>query len=262
MVKPYGQRRGHHAFIPPPSRNEYRIGLMDLTMDSLWNPDGEQYKVLCRTIHVTKAALYIGYIQMLMSFAFSVFFGYHYIMAVTGNLSSDHWINQYTARYISQLLFAVSVQLILVVVMLHGIRSERRSLLLPYIGYAAVAILAGCAQLGSDFMSIDRTQSAEAKAYGSSQFIGHLIGTVIHAWCLSVVWRCYAFLGEKKVARQISEQLSATQAAFHYPDQLLSCVMPQPPPYYMIPTRVIDSTTVDVQQNVHAAKDEDKQPLN
>lgn len=118
-------------------------------------------------VHVTKAALHIGYIQMLISFAFSVFFGYHYMMAVTGNLSNDHWINQYTARYISQLLFAVSVQLILVVVMLHGLRSERRSLLLPYIAYAGVAILAGCVQLGSDFLSIDRTHSAEAKAYNS-----------------------------------------------------------------------------------------------
>lgn len=58
-----------------------------------------------------------------------------------------------------------------------------------------------------------------------------MIGTVIHAWCLSVVWRAYAFLGDKKVAQQISQQLSATQSAFHYPDQLLSCVLPQPPPY-------------------------------
>lgn len=108
-------------------------------------------QVICKMVHVTKAALHIGYIQMLISFAFSIFFGYHYMMAVTGNLSNDHWINQYTARYISQLLFAVSVQLILVVVMLHGIRSERRSLLLPYIGYAAVAILAGCVQVSFTF---------------------------------------------------------------------------------------------------------------
>ena len=34
-----------------------------------------------------------------------------------------------------------------VVVMIHGVRNERRSLLLPYIGYAIVAILAGCAQV-------------------------------------------------------------------------------------------------------------------
>jgi hypothetical protein len=248
MVKPFSQRRGPTQ--PPSSRSEYRIGIVDLT-NYLWNPDDDQYKVICKMVHVTKAALHIGYVQMLISFVFSAFFGYHYFLAVTGNLSSEHWVNQYTARYISQLLFAVSVQLILVVVMLHGIRSERRSLLLPYIGYAAVAILAGCVQLGSDFLSIDRTQSPEHKAYNSSQFIGHLIGTLIHAWCLSVVWRCYTYFGEKKVARQISEQLSATQAAFHYPDQLLSCVMPQPPPY-------VETIAAPKQQE----PSEEKQPLN
>jgi hypothetical protein len=203
-------------------------------------------------VHVTKAALHIGYVQMMISLAFSAFFGYHYFLAVSGNLSEQHWINQYTARYISQLLFAVSVQLILVVVMLHGIRSERRSLLLPYIGYAAVAILAGCIQLGSDFLSIDRTQSPESKAYNSSQFIAHLIGTLIHAWCLHVVWRCYTFFGEKKLAHQISQQLSATQAAFHYPDQLLSCVMPSPPPY------------METVETIHPPKnaEPEKEPLN
>jgi len=249
MVKPYGQR---HTITIPTSRAEYRIpvGVMDLN-NFLWNPDDDQYKVFFKMVHVTKAALHIGYIQMLISFAFSLFFGYHYFMAVSGHLSSDHWINQYTARYISQLLFAVSVQLILVVVMLHGIRSERRSLLLPYIGYAAVAILAGCVQLGSDFLNIDRNHSADSKAYNSSQFIGHMIGTLIHAWCLSVIWRAYAFFGEKKVARQITEQLSATQAAFHYPDQLLSCVMPQPPPY-------MEALNAPKQ---HFEQSEEKQPL-
>lgn len=136
--------------------------------------------------------------------------------------------------------------------MLHGIRSERRSLLLPYIGYAAVAILAGCVQLGSDFLSIDRNSSVESRAYNSSQFIGHLIGTLIHAWCLSIVWKSYTFFGEKKVAHQISQQLSATQAAFHYPDQLLSCVMPQPPPY--------EPLNAPKQQENETV--EEKQPLN
>jgi hypothetical protein len=229
---------------------------MDLTLNSLWDPDADQYKVICKMVHVTKAALHIGYIQMMISFVFSIFFGYHYLMAVTGNSSSENWVNNYSARYISQLLFAVSVQLILVVVMLHGIRSERRSLLLPYIGYAAVAILAGCAQLGSDFLSIDRSHTAEIKAYNSSQFVGHLIGTLIHAWCLSIVWKCYAFLGEKKVARQISEQLATTQAAFHYPDQLLGCVMPMPPPYSRTPAAQPQNTEAP------PTKEEDKQPLN
>lgn len=64
-----------------------------------------------------------------------------------------------------------------------------------------------------------------------SQFLSHLIGTMIQTWCLSVVWRCYGYLGDKKMARQMSE-LSATQAAFQYPEQFLGYApMPQPPPY-------------------------------
>ncbi|KAI1731102.1 hypothetical protein Ddc_03830 [Ditylenchus destructor] len=225
-----------------PPQNHYRIGFGDLNMDSLWDAENEKYKVLCRMIHVTKATLHIGYIQMMISFIFLVFFTYHYMMAVTGHLSADHWMNQYTARYISQLLLAVSLQLILVVVMIHGVRSERRSLLLPYIIYASIAILAGCSQLAVDFMNMDNHSSGQpsgsehpSRMYGNSQFVSHLIGTMIHAWCLSVVWRCYGYLGEKKVARQIGEQLSATQAAFQYPAeaQLLGYGLPfaQPPPY-------------------------------
>jgi hypothetical protein len=83
-----------------------------------------------------------------------------------------------------------------------------------------------------------------------SQFISHMIGTLVHSWCLSVVCRCYTFFGEKKVARQISEQLSATQAAFQYSDQLLSCVMPQPPPY-------MDALNAPKQME----QSEEKQPL-
>lgn len=66
-----------------------------------------------------------------------------------------------------------------------------------------------------------------------SQFLSHLVGIMIHAWCLSVIWRCYSYFGDKKMARRIGEQLSSTQAAFQYPDQLLTGYMPmaQPPPY-------------------------------
>jgi hypothetical protein len=49
------------------------------------------------------------------------------------------------------------------------------------------------------------------------------------------------------VAQQISQQLSATQSAFHYPDQLLSCAM-RPPPYETLEVPKQDS--------------EEKQPLN
>lgn len=89
-------------------------------------------------IHVTKAALHIGYVQMMISFIFSLFFGYHYLMAISGNVSTEHWINQYTARYVSQLLFAVAIQLVLVVVMIHGVRSEKRCFLLPYIVFVSL----------------------------------------------------------------------------------------------------------------------------
>lgn len=77
MVKPFTQRRG--TTMPPSSRSEYRIGIVDLT-NYLWNPDDDQYKVLFKMVHVTKAALHIGYVQMLISFVFSAFFGYHYMM--------------------------------------------------------------------------------------------------------------------------------------------------------------------------------------
>jgi hypothetical protein len=230
MVKPATSGGSRRTVYAP--RSHYRIGFTDLTMDNLWDPESEKYKVLCRMVHVTKATLHIGYYQMLISFVFSVFFAFNYMMAITGHLSPDHWINTYSARYISQLLLAISLQLILIVVMIHGVRTERRSLLLPYIVYASITILAGCAQLGADFVQLDvPSERGSGRTYGNSQLLSHLIGTLLHAWCLSVVWRCYAYLGDKKVARQISEQLSNTQAAFHYPEQLFGCVVPQPPPY-------------------------------
>lgn len=55
---------------------------------------------------------------------------------------------------------------------------------------------------------------------------------MIYSWCLSIVWRCYIYLGDKKVASRIAEQLSA----FEYPEdsQLIGYVPLQnqlPPPY-------------------------------
>ncbi|KAE9550791.1 hypothetical protein FO519_005994 [Halicephalobus sp. NKZ332] len=252
VIKP-----GRPVVLPP--RDQYRIRISnDLGVDSLWNPDDDKFKVLCRMVHVTKAALHIGYVQMIISFVFSLFFGYHYVMAVTGNVSQEHWINQYTAKYVSQLFFAVAVQLILVVVMIHGVRSERRALLLPYIVFAAIAIIAGFAQLASDFVNVERNVGHyRTTEQPTSQFVSHLIATLIHAWCLSVVWRCYGFLGEKKIARQISEQLTATHAAFHYPEQFYGfATMPQPPPY-------ADTVTTPNSENQRSIikMDEDKQPL-
>lgn len=132
-------------------------------------------------------------------------------------------------------------------------------------------------KIATDFMNIDRNPTPEQRHYASSQFVGHLVGTVIHAWCLSVVWRCYCFLGEKKVARQIGQQLSATHHAFQYPDQLLGCAFPvMPPAYaevvsYAAPPQAPTTLTADQQQapatiptSTHDldTKDEAKQPLN
>lgn len=65
------------------SDRQYRIGFTDLTMNSLWDPDSEKYKVLCRMVHVTKAARQIGYIQAVISAIFLSFFIYHYLMVNT-----------------------------------------------------------------------------------------------------------------------------------------------------------------------------------
>jgi len=49
-----------------------------------------------------------------------------------------------------------------------------------------------------------------------------------------VVWRCYGYLGDKKMARQNREQLNTTATAFYYPENLIHsgyALMPQPPPY-------------------------------
>lgn len=66
--------------------------------------------------------------------------------------------------------------------------------------------------------------------------VRQIFGTMIYTWCLSVVWRCYTYLGDKKVASRIGEQLSSTQAAFQYPgeSQLIgywSLPNQMPPPY-------------------------------
>jgi len=216
------------------SRDQYRFGFGNF-MDSLWDQEAEKYKVLCRMVHVTKAALQIGYMQLLFCFVFSTFFAYHYLMAISGNVSTENWINQYTARSISQLLLAISLQVIIILVMIHGVRVEQKSLLVPYIIYASVTVLVGFAQIVSDMMNLDKSIDAPElytnKSNGLYPFMSHIIGTMIQAWCLGVVWRCYGFIGEKKVARQIKEQLSATHAAFCYPEQLYCYSVAQPPPY-------------------------------
>ena len=228
------------------SAGQYRIGMTDSTLDLLWNPETEKYKVLCRMVHVTKATLHISYIQMIINFMLLMFFTYYYMMAITGNLTPENFATHYYSLYISvsQLIFALSLQLILVVAVIHGVRTERRSLLLPYIIYTAVAILAGCAQLINDFVNLDHANNSKAstlisdssRVYENGLFLRQFFGTMIYAWCLSVVWRCYTYLGDKKVAIRIAEQLNVTQAAFQYPeDSQLIGYWPlhnqMPPPY-------------------------------
>jgi ABC-type polysaccharide/polyol phosphate export permease len=42
-------------------------------------------------------------------------------------------------------MLAITLQVILVVVMIHGVKTERKSFLMPYIVYAAIAVLTGTA---------------------------------------------------------------------------------------------------------------------
>jgi hypothetical protein len=42
-------------------------------------------------------------------------------------------------------MLAITLQLILVVVMIHGVKTERKSFLMPYVVYAAIAVLTGTA---------------------------------------------------------------------------------------------------------------------
>ena len=76
MVKHYsrssplvnGGGRGQH----------FRIGFSDL--EPIWNAEDEKYRVFCKRIHVSKATLYIGSVQLAVSLLFCVFFAYHYVL--------------------------------------------------------------------------------------------------------------------------------------------------------------------------------------
>ncbi|VDP15744.1 unnamed protein product [Onchocerca flexuosa] len=208
--------------------------ISDVNLDNIWNANADKYKCCCRTLHVVRASLFIAYTQMLITFVFALFFTFYYIQAINGRLTSDHWINQLGERYISSLLFAVTLQLLLVLLLVHGIRTERRSFLLPFIVFALIAVLIGFAQIGHDLFGFMHPSSvAHAHLmYDNNQFFSHLLGTLLQLWCVATVWRCYGFLGDKKVVRHIGEQLSTTQMAFHYDDIPQEYIaMSQPPPY-------------------------------
>jgi len=44
---------------------------------------------------------------------------------------------------LAQLMMAVTLHVLLLVVLIHGIKTERKSLLMPYIVYAAITVLTG-----------------------------------------------------------------------------------------------------------------------
>ncbi|VDN38395.1 unnamed protein product [Gongylonema pulchrum] len=144
--------KGSRIFGPERARRGDTAGdTQHQPLDSLWDENADKYKCCCRTLHVTRATLYIAYAQMVLTSVFSLFFTFYYVQAVSGRLEPDHWINQLGERYIfyisASLLFAVTLQLLLVLLLVHGLRTERRSFLLPFIVFASIAILLGFAQV-------------------------------------------------------------------------------------------------------------------
>ena len=198
-------------------------------LDGIWDENAEKYKCCCRTVHVKKAALFIGYAQMFVTLFASVFVAYYYFQAMNEATDSEHWIGKLNNRYLTSFLFAFSLQLLLTLTLVQGIRTERASFLLPFIIFTSIAILLGIGQLAHDLLN---RGGQNFQTYSARQLNAHFFGTLIHVWCVVVIWRCYRFLGDKKVARQISNQLSTTHLAFHYNDVPYGYVaMPQPPPY-------------------------------
>lgn len=53
------------------------------------------------------------------------------------------------------MIFAISIQLVLVLLLIYGIRSDRRSFLVPFIIFASIAIMLGFAQVTFFFDKID-----------------------------------------------------------------------------------------------------------
>lgn len=141
-------------------------------------------------------------------------------------------------------MFSFSAQMFFVILLIHGIRNEKRSLLIPYIVFIMICVLIGFAQLCTELIgSLSQQTSPSYPPTGSidikttkgplsQPFFAMLVGVLIHAWCLNVVWRCYQYLGDKKLAKSIAEQLSHTQSAFNYPHFGYPVFnYPQPPPY-------------------------------
>jgi hypothetical protein len=57
----------------------------------------------------------------------------------------------------ASLMFAILIQLIIVTLMIHGVKTERRGLLLPFIILATIGIFLGFLQLFRDFVNLAKT---------------------------------------------------------------------------------------------------------
>ncbi|VDK41328.1 unnamed protein product [Gongylonema pulchrum] len=97
-------------------------------LDSLWDENADKYKFCCRALHITRATLYLAYAQMVLTFVFWLFFMFYYV--------------QTKLVYISvSLLFGTALQLLFVLLLVYGLRTERRSFLLPFILSVSSSIL-------------------------------------------------------------------------------------------------------------------------
>uniref|UniRef100_A0A0N4ZSG4 Uncharacterized protein n=1 Tax=Parastrongyloides trichosuri TaxID=131310 RepID=A0A0N4ZSG4_PARTI len=224
-------------------RRDYRIEFTNLNNfnQNIWDGDDNKYRCICKMVHVTKAALHLAYAQLTIFMMFVCVLAYCYIMQHRGQISNDHMFNGTYMNQNSNFLFSFSAQMFFVILLIHGIRNEKRSLLIPYIVFIMICVLIGFAQLCTEFLgslsqgATHSTGNLESKSYRgalSQPFFAMLVGVLIHTWCLNVVWRCYQYLGDKKLAKSIAEQLNHTQSAFNYPQFGYSVMnFAQPPPY-------------------------------
>ncbi|CAI2311748.1 unnamed protein product [Caenorhabditis sp. 36 PRJEB53466] len=215
---------------PEEARGKFRV-------DAIWDCNAPKYRVACQQLHVTKATKYIGMTQLFVIALFSVSLLFAYTSALkieeSGEGTKEWSINYYMARYVSSLLSALTLQLGLVLMMLHGVRTNRRSLLVPYIAFAAIALFLAIFQISLDIINFVDTKAYQ-KIGGenpASAILVHFIGVLVHVWCMKVVCKCYSFYGDKNVAEAIGQQLQSTSVAF-------AVDFTRPPPYSRLPTDV------------------------
>uniref|UniRef100_A0A1I7UEW6 DUF4149 domain-containing protein n=1 Tax=Caenorhabditis tropicalis TaxID=1561998 RepID=A0A1I7UEW6_9PELO len=216
---------------PEEARSKFRV-------DAIWDCNAPKYRVACGQLHVTKATKYIGMTQLFVIALFSVSLLFAYTSALKEEGSSvegtKEWsINYYMARYVSSLLSALTLQLGLVLMMLHGIRTNRRSLLVPYIAFAAIALFLAIFQISIDIINFVDTKSYQNMntENPASAILIHFTGVLVHVWCMKVVCKCYSFYGDKNVAEAIGQQLQSTSVAF-------AVDFTRPPPYSRLPTDI------------------------